>query len=136
MHLAKMCGSNRTLVYSAAVLCLAVAALLYGAEFSTTDASTANAAATRAVMVSPAAVFPANAGTLGPIPDNLPATPRDVTFTVSGITGAPSNVEVSMTYSPVHTWVGDINVFLIAPNGNSFVIYGRTGQVGAGAGAK
>jgi uncharacterized repeat protein (TIGR01451 family) len=78
--------------------------------------------------------FQANTPTLGAIPDNLPATPRDVTFTVAGITGAPTNVEVSHTYAPAHTWAGDINVNLIAPNATSFVIYGRTGQTGASAG--
>ncbi|MCW5960462.1 MAG: hypothetical protein KIS76_09900 [Pyrinomonadaceae bacterium] len=121
---------SAALVYSVSVLSILALALWYGASLNSSAASsdkTANAV--------PAATFPANAATLGAIPDNAPASPRDVTFTVSGITGPPSNVEVSHTYGgPIHTWAGDVNVWLIAPNGNSFVIYGRTGQTGASAG--
>jgi subtilisin-like proprotein convertase family protein len=77
----------------------------------------------------------ANPGTLGAIPDNNPATPRDVTFTVSGApVGAPPSVSVDMTFSPLHTWVGDLEVRLIAPNSTAFLLYGRTGQTGASAG--
>ncbi len=83
-------------------------------------------------LAAPAATFPGSG--FGAIPDNLPGTPLNVTFNVTGITGAPTNVEVSHTYSPIHTWAGDINCTLIAPNGTSFVIYGRTGQTGASAG--
>ncbi|HLM59789.1 MAG TPA: BACON domain-containing carbohydrate-binding protein, partial [Pyrinomonadaceae bacterium] len=70
---------------------------------------------------SPSATFPANAGTLGAIPDGpstnpqTPGAARDVTFTVSGITGNVSNVEISLTGT--HTWLGDVEATLIAPNG-------------------
>ncbi|MCW5960461.1 MAG: VCBS repeat-containing protein [Pyrinomonadaceae bacterium] len=125
----KMRESAR-LLYSVSIVSVFALALWFGGGISSTSANsekTANAV--------PAATFPANAATLGAIPDNAPASPRDVTFTVSGITGHPSNVEVSHTYGgPIHTWAGDVNVWLIAPNGNSFVIYGRTGQTGASAG--
>ncbi len=122
--------STSSLIYSVAVVALAAIGLWFGAHNNSAEANT-TIASNNAV---PAATFAANAGTLGPVPDNLPATPRDVTFTVSGITGAPSNVEVSHTYLPIHSWAGDMNAFLIAPNGTSFVIYGRTGQTGASAG--
>jgi len=89
---------------------------------------------------STAATFPANAGTLGAIPDypaGLPAChtdasliPKDITFTVTGLSGAPANVEVSITGT--HTWVGDMTAALIAPNATSFVLFGRTGATTAG----
>lgn len=103
----------------------------------TTDPVPGNNSARDTDTICPPAVpvtFQANSTTLGPIPDNLPATPRDVTFTVSGITGVPTNVEVSHTYSPIHSWAGDVNVTLIAPDNTSHVVYARTGQTGASAG--
>jgi len=70
---------------------------------------------------------------VGPIPDG-PSTscptagsPLDVTFNVTGISGPPSNISVSMTFSPAHTWAGDVRAVLIAPNGTNFVIFGQTG---------
>ncbi|MGB7201436.1 MAG: VCBS repeat-containing protein [Pyrinomonadaceae bacterium] len=125
---------DKKIFYTIAVLSLTAAALLFAATYNTADAQGKGDDGGKATNAAPAATFAANAGTLGAIPDNLPGTPRDVTFTVSGITGVPSNVEVSHTYLPVHSWAGDLNVSLIAPNGNSFVIYGRTGQTGASAG--
>ncbi|MFN0140481.1 MAG: FG-GAP repeat domain-containing protein [Pyrinomonadaceae bacterium] len=92
-----------------------------------------------------AADFPANAGTLGAIPD-YPVNAggchvsgqinKDVTFTVSGITGAPTNVEIkNLTFSPAHTWGGDISAVLIAPNGTTASVFGRIGATTAtGAG--
>ena len=86
-----------------------------------------------------AATFTANAGSLGGIPDGSnPAgtfgAPRDVTFSVSGFGAgaAPSDVQVGFTLSPAHTWVGDLDVQLIAPNGASHTIFSRTGATTAG----
>ncbi|MBK7392347.1 MAG: carboxypeptidase regulatory-like domain-containing protein [Chloracidobacterium sp.] len=91
-----------------------------------------------------AATFPANAPTLGAIPDGTgvttcgaDGTAKDVTFTVSGISSAPSLVEVSMTLAPAHTWRGDLTARLIAPNGTSFILYryiGSTTLNGCGSG--
>jgi subtilisin-like proprotein convertase family protein len=84
---------------------------------------------------SPSATFSANAGTLGAIPDgpgNTPQTPgaaRDVTFTVSGIAGNVTNVELSLTGT--HTWVGDVQATLIAPNGAAHRLFGYTGATTA-----
>ncbi|MFN0140482.1 MAG: FG-GAP repeat domain-containing protein [Pyrinomonadaceae bacterium] len=93
-----------------------------------------------------AADFPANAGTLGAIPD-YPVNAggchvsgwvdKNVTFTVSGITGAPSNVEIkNLTFSPTHTWAGDVTALLIAPGGAPTAsVFGRIGATTAtGAG--
>jgi hypothetical protein len=101
-----------------------------------TPTTMAQESKTQAIPDSPAATFPANAGTLGAIPDGtalspLPSygAPKDVTFTVSGLSGAPSNVEVSFTSSgPSHTFRGDLEVTLLAPGGSpSFVLFSRTG---------
>ena len=87
----------------------------------------------------PAATFNPDAGTLGAIPDG-PAgctaaggTPKNVTFTVSGLTGSVSTVEVNnFTFgSPVHTWMADVEAVLIAPNGASHTLFGRTGATTA-----
>jgi subtilisin-like proprotein convertase family protein len=48
-----------------------------------------------------------------------------VTFNVSGVSGTPTNVEVSHTLT--HSWVGDIRATLIAPNASSHILYSRTG---------
>ena len=87
--------------------------------------------------------FPANAGTLGIIPD-YPVNAggchvsgwidKNVTFTVSGISGAPTNVEIkNLTFSPAHTWGGDITAVLFAPNGTSVSVFGRIGATTATA---
>jgi subtilisin-like proprotein convertase family protein len=69
--------------------------------------------------------FPANAGTLGAIPDSptggtvcgdYTGAPLNVTFTVSGLSNAaPSNVAVSFTGT--HSWIGDLDVTLRGPGG-------------------
>jgi len=71
---------------------------------------------------------------LGAIPDGgaacapTPGAPLNVTFNVSGLTGPLTDVRVTgLTFSPVHTYVGDLQVSLIAPNGTSFVVFSRTG---------
>lgn len=76
-----------------------------------------------------AAVFPGTG--VGPIPDataggpQVPGVPLDITFTVTGLTGAPAIVEVSMTGA--HTYLGDLKAVLIAPNGTTFTVFGYTG---------
>lgn len=83
----------------------------------------------------PAATFNADAGSLGAIPDGpmgppmcwTPGAARDVTFTVSGLDQyAPSDVAVSFTLSPVHTYAGDLEVTLIAPDSAAQTIFSRT----------
>jgi subtilisin-like proprotein convertase family protein len=77
--------------------------------------------------------FPADGASLGAIPDSVgtscnPGAPRNVTFTVTGVSGAINDVQVSMTFSPAHTWVGDLEVVLIAPDATSQTIFSRTGS--------
>lgn len=130
MSWAKTKESTRSLIFAGAVLGLTTAGLWFGAQLNTTEASTSSA------VSAPAATFAANAASLGAIPDRgvtgcadaNPATSKDVTFTVSGISGSVSNVEVNnVTFSPQHTWVADLKAILIAPNGASHVLFGRTG---------
>ena len=46
---------------------------------------------------------------------------KDVTFTVSGVTGPLTDVRVVITAgAPLHTWVGDLDVNLRAPGGTPF----------------
>jgi len=79
--------------------------------------------------------FP-GAGT-GMIPDRgmagcgLPAGPDiDVTFTVAGLpAGPPSNVSVDMDFT--HSWVGDLEVSLIAPDLTTHIIFASTGSTTA-----
>jgi subtilisin-like proprotein convertase family protein len=70
---------------------------------------------------------PAIPGFLGPIPDGSESL--DVFFQVSGLTQvAPSSIQTSMTFSPNHTYVGDLEVTLIAPDDTEATIFSRTGD--------
>ncbi len=126
--------STRKVILSVAVLCLAAIGLITGAQFNSTDASTA-LSATNSSAASPAATFPANAGTLGAVPDGtggagLCGANKDVTFTVAGMSAPISNVEVSFTMT--HTWVGDMQVALLAPGATpSHLLFSRTGAATA-----
>lgn len=91
------------------------------------------------------ATFPADAPSLGAIPDAPAAgcgqygttTPKDVTYTVSGLTGTITDVRVSSTFSPQHTWGGDLWLELRSP-GNTvmktiFKNRGSTTATGCGS---
>ena len=82
-------------------------------------------------------VFPGTG--FGPIPDAVacapsPGTPLNVTFNVVGVAqGALADVRVTgLTMS--HGWAGDVVARLIAPNGASQVLFGRTGAVAPAGG--
>lgn len=72
--------------------------------------------------------------TAGPVP----GAPRNVTFTVTGmVKWAPVDVRVTGVELH-HPWVGDMVATLIAPDGTSHVLFGRTGATtatGAGDGS-
>lgn len=139
MYLTEKTKSIRTILYSLAVVGIASAGLWFGAQSNTTHASVNTS---NTLVAAPAATF-AGSG-FGAIPDGpgtptlcgSDGTPRNVTFNVTGLSGAPTNVEVSMTFgSPVHTFVGDITAVLIAPNGASQTLFGYTGStVSSGCG--
>ncbi|MFJ6404785.1 M4 family metallopeptidase [Streptomyces hydrogenans] len=59
------------------------------------------------------------------VPDNGAAVTSSVT--VSGVTGnAPSNLSVGVDI--VHTWIGDLVVDLVAPDGSVYNLHNRTGS--------
>lgn len=127
MSWAKMNESTRSLLFSVAILGIGTAGLWFGAQFNKAEANT-----TTTVAAAPAATF---SGTgFGLIPDGPtgcldtnPASSRDVTFAVSGITGNVSKVEVSnLVFNPVHSWGTDVKAILIAPNGATHSLFGRT----------
>lgn len=73
---------------------------------------------------------------VGAIPDatanQVPGTPLVVSFAVSGITGNLTDLKVSSTFSPAHSWGGDVIATLKAPGGSpSFVLFGRIGRTTA-----
>jgi subtilisin-like proprotein convertase family protein len=67
---------------------------------------------------------------LGPIPDGLAGgaarfgPPRDVYFDVGQLRTV---ADVSVSFTGSHSYVGDMRVTLIGPNGNSHVLFARTG---------
>lgn len=121
--------STRSLVLTFAILTVAATVLYFGAKKNSAESQPVLSEA-----AVPAATFAADPATLGAIPDSggtgcgTVGPPRNVTFNVSGLTGAVSNVAVeNLTFSPAHTWRGDVTATLIAPNGASHVLFGRTG---------
>ena len=135
----KVNEQTRMMIYSAFVMSLVAGSLLFIANINKAEANGGKGVATTS-NAAPAALFAADPLTLGAIPDSAvagpqaPGAPRNVTFTVSGISSAPTLVEVGMTFgSPTHTWRGDIVATLIAPNGTSFVLFGYTGATTATA---
>ncbi|MDH3528158.1 MAG: FG-GAP-like repeat-containing protein [Acidobacteriota bacterium] len=70
--------------------------------------------------------FPAS--NVGPIPDNSCGTTDLVmNVPVSGTVGPLANVEVNLTLSPHHTWVGDLDMELVSPDGTRHWIQSWTG---------
>ena len=81
----------------------------------------------------------ANADSLGDIPDAPvgspagtfsinPALQRNVQFPITGLaTAPPSAITLSMTFAPAHTYIGDLDVRLIAPDGTEGLIFSRVG---------
>lgn len=128
--------SSRTLFLVAMALCFSAVALYFGASNGQVEAQVKDADTSSAT---PSATFPADGASLGAIPDGggtcpSPGAPRNVTFTVSGMTGSVSSVSVDgLSFSPNHTFVGDIITTLIAPNGASHIVFGRTGATTATA---
>ena len=127
--------STRKVVLSVAVLCLAAIGLIAGAQYNSTDASTAMSAAPSSSAASPSATFPGT-GT-GAIPDGLTGTPPqfgaplNVSFAVTGVTSNVSDVSINLTTT--HTWVGDIEFALLAPGGSpSLILASRIGVTTAG----
>lgn len=128
--------STKTSLVIVAAITLSAAFLLFSSTYDNSVAASGNVAGIGGPMI---ADFPG--ANLGAIPDGPVGTcqptqgaPRNVTFNVTGITGAPTNVEVSATFGgPVHSYSGDITTTLIAPNGATHSIFGRVSATTADA---
>jgi subtilisin-like proprotein convertase family protein len=111
--------------FSALASGVASSALSLPAGPSVVEVKVTNGGYSRTYVVSvlTSSVFPALAGSLGTIPEGVgnpgEGPPRDVQFTVSGMSGTLSNVVVDFTLNPIHTWGSDLIVKLIAPNGTA-----------------
>lgn len=80
-----------------------------------------------------ASVFPGR--DTGPIsdpgsgtPPNCTSIPRDIHFDVTGMRAPLAGASVNFTMFPAHSWIGDLQVFLIAPDLTTFPIFSRVGQ--------
>jgi hypothetical protein len=118
--------SSRTILFFAAVTFVVGAAFLFGLQPSQVEANDDKKVAVSTTRsLGSGTTFPANGGTLGPIPDGAPGgtvcgdfgPPLNVTFTVSGMSAPLSDVALSFAGS--HTWVGDLEVTLVAPDGTT-----------------
>ncbi len=95
-------------------------------------------AATLTITGTPIASASATTGTLGGVPDGpsmspqTPGAPRDVTFTIPPGRGLVQKVRVSATMT--HPRVGDLVARLIAPTGESHLLFGYTGASDLGYG--
>ncbi len=83
--------------------------------------------------IASATVFPGR--DTGPIsdpgsgaPPNCTSIPRDIHFDVIGMRAPLAGVSVDFTMFPVHSWIGDLQVFLIAPDLTTFPVFSRVGQ--------
>ncbi len=96
-------------------------------------------AASLSVTGAPLATGPVTPSTLGAIPDGptlvaqTPGAPRDVTFAIPPGRGRVRKVRVSTTIT--HASVGDVVARLIAPSGESHVLFGYTGANNTGSGS-
>ncbi len=61
-------------------------------------------------------------------PPNCTSIPRDIHFDVTGMRAPLAGVSVNFTMFPAHSWIGDLQVFLIAPDMTTFPIFSRVGQ--------
>ena len=127
--------SKAGLTFPAAVI-VAIATFLYAGTFSENVAGAGEV--TNAVsgppspLAVPAAIFVG--ANVGAIPDGTSpcwnpgtGTPRNITFNAVGLSGAPTSVDVSITFGgPAHTHMGDVTAVLIAPNGASHTLFGHT----------
>lgn len=71
----------------------------------------------------------------GPISDGGAGAPpnctqvfRDIHFDVAGMRAPIAGASVDFTMYPEHTWIGDLQVALIAPDLTTFTIFSRVGQ--------
>jgi subtilisin-like proprotein convertase family protein len=139
MSWAKKDESKRSLVYAVSVLSLLALCLWFGADFSNSSAQIVkkeNIKITKQSTESLGGTTIAGTGT-GAIPDRgvagcgSPAgPPLNISFDASAVNGSITDVAVDL--NATHSWVGDLEVTLIAPDGTtSHNIFGATGSTTA-----
>lgn len=89
-----------------------------------------------AVTTNAATYIGTNTGAIPDGPGNALScgTPRDVQFLVTSFTGGFGSGSVSFTMTPRHTWVGDLRVWLIAPDATTHLLFSGVGRNEASAG--
>lgn len=106
--------STRTMLYLVSCLCIAVLIFWAGADLNKSHAQTTYTGANTGLI-------PDGGPNCGPL-----GAPRNITFNVSGFTGSVGVVSVAMTAT--HSWVGDVNATLVAPNATEHVLFASTGS--------
>jgi hypothetical protein len=110
------------------VWCLLLIGFVAAGVWVASDAHKTEAKSGKVLNLGAGTSFPGT-GT-GAIPDDDLANPLVISFEVTGIGGAPAGVSVDMDVT--HTWVGDIDATLAAPDGTTHDIIINTGGPGFG----
>ncbi len=111
--------------YTTPALALADNASTFLCEVTGLAGMTPSSAATLTVKALGAGTTVTNT-TVGTIPDTgASAPPLDIPFVVSGVTGNVADVTVGLYVT--HTWVGDLTITLLAPDGTSTILASKIG---------
>lgn len=130
-------NSTSSLLYTVIVLGLVAIVFCFGLTTNRSVEAGSDKGTDKGSVASaaPSATFAADSASLGTFPDgtgtptcgNAGSGNRDVTFTVTGISGTVSSVSVD--FNARHTWVNDLDVSLRAPSGSpNLLLFGRTGS--------
>ncbi|MCX7639537.1 MAG: FG-GAP-like repeat-containing protein [Pyrinomonadaceae bacterium] len=130
--------NRKSLFFAMLVVAVSAFCLWYFAETKTQAQS--EPSDTSEVVTSPAPAGTFTGSGVGTIPDNTgtscgnyaSATPLNITFNVTGLSGSVVRAEVQFNVSPAHTWRGDLRAILLAPGGSpSHILFSQTGAISA-----
>ncbi len=114
--------------YTTPVLALTDTGSTYSCDVTNSLGTVTSNSASLTVQALGTAVTSSNSTTTA-IPDapsqTVPGTPVDILFTISGLTGPVGEVTFSLYLT--HTWVSDLVITLIAPNGASVILSNNAG---------
>ena len=114
--------------YTTSTLALSDSGSIYTCVVTGAAGPATSNAATLTVLALGAGTTASN-NTATAIPDavstTVPGTPVDISFPVSGLTGSVGEVTFSLYLT--HTWVSDLIITLIAPNGASVILSDNAG---------
>jgi subtilisin-like proprotein convertase family protein len=120
-------GATST-TYTTPTLALTDTGATFSCDVTNSLGTVSSNAATLTVLALGTGTTASNA-TATAIPDatssSIPGTPVDIPFTVSGLSGAVGEVTFSLYLT--HTWVSDLVITLIAPNGTSVILSNNAG---------